>query len=284
MVSINRKTLVKLVQYELNHRYGLKLRIDGDAGRRTMAALHRISAIPSTYTMGKRIIAFIQYITILEPQIDDVVIDGLLGPATEHAIQQITAIRKNGRVDLWRDRIEANGGANPFAHFTRILTTRDDSGVDWPEEVDLRKFYGEIGENWVPTARLPFSLKLAWDTKRTIQRFTVNRKIKVQVENIFDEIYNVYSADEIRTLGLDLWAGASVVRKIRGGSRYSSHSYGCSIDINSSDNKLRWDKNQATMAGPEYEKFWTAIYRNGGRSLGIERDYDFMHWGFYRYK
>jgi len=275
-MAVSKNKLVAFVQRELNARYGLSLAVDGQVGPKTMAALNHVSAIPSHFEKGRRFVAFIQYLTHVEASISDIAVDGLMGPNTEFAMEQLLELDSTGTLDNWRDN-------DPFAHFSRILATKDETGVQWPEERDLESFYGAPGTNWVKM-NLPFSMRLAWDTSKRINRFSINAKIKPYAENMFEEVLDVYGFDEIQRLGLDLFAGSGNVRKIRGGNRYSSHSFAAALDIDSIRNKLRWNRDRAQLAKPEYEEFWKCVYRNGARSLLIERNYDAMHLGWYKYK
>ena len=170
-----------------------------------------------------------------------------------------------------------------FPHFSRILATPDESGVIWPEERDLEKFYGRPGDGWV-SMKLPFPMRIAWRLDSTINSFQVHELVRPHAEAMFDDILSAYGRTEITNLRLDLFAGCANIRTIRGGTRQSSHSYACAIDIASLQNSLRTKRDAALFARPEYEDYWKAVYRNGGRSLGIEKNYDFMHFGWYNYK
>jgi hypothetical protein len=64
---------------------------------------------------------------------------------------------------------------------------------------------------------------------------------------------------------------------MRGGSAWSTHAWGIAIDWNPSSNKLKWGREQATLARPEYDAWWDIWEEEGWLSLGRARNYDWMH-------
>lgn len=67
------------------------------------------------------------------------------------------------------------------------------------------------------------------------------------------------------------------MRKMRGGSKWSMHAWGIAIDIDPSNNRLRWGKDKARLARPEYDEWWQIWEGHGWTSLGRVKDYDWMH-------
>ena len=86
-----------------------------------------------------------------------------------------------------------------------------------------------------------------------------------------------YGVSGLQSMGLDLWGGCLNVRKMRGGTKYSTHSWGIAMDWDPAHNQLRWDKNKALLAQPRYEMWWKFWEEEGWVSLGRARDYDWMH-------
>ena len=76
---------------------------------------------------------------------------------------------------------------------------------------------------------------------------------------------------------LDLWGGCLNVRKMRGGSRYSMHSWGIAIDYDPGKNRLKWGRDRAAFAKPEYDTWWRLWEEEGWVSLGRTRNFDWMH-------
>ena len=255
---MNKNKLVAFVQEELNARYGLNLVVDGYVGPATIQALDRVTAVPAHFVKGKRFVAFIQYLTHVEPLVEDIAVDGLVGPATENAIEQLRAVARTGKPNLWRDEID------PMPRY------------NWPTYAGIRDVFGEPGTRQSRVS-LPYSLKLAWDTSRTVNSFKCHELVVEPIQEAMEEILDVYGLAQIKELRLDMWGGCYNFRTMRGGSKQSTHSWGIAIDWMPSENRLRWGSDRATLALPEYNDFWAAWESVGALSLGKERDYDWMH-------
>lgn len=139
--------------------------------------------------------------------------------------------------------------------------------------------YGEPGANQV-YCKLPYKMKLAWQPDVTISRFSCHEQVKEQLETIFDQTLACYGSFGIEQLGLDLFGGCLNIRKMRNGSRMSVHSWGLAVDLHPTKNRLRWGKDKAAFAQPEYNTFWEIVEEHGGYSLGRIKNYDWMHFQF----
>ena len=64
---------------------------------------------------------------------------------------------------------------------------------------------------------------------------------------------------------------------MRGGSNWSMHSWGIAVDIDPDRNDLHTSWKNAQMSKPEYKKFVQFWYDEGFINLGLEADYDAMH-------
>jgi hypothetical protein len=49
------------------------------------------------------------------------------------------------------------------------------------------------------------------------------------------------------------------------------------LDFDPSRNKLKWGRDKANLARPEYDAWWEAWETEGWLSLGRERNFDWMH-------
>lgn len=149
---------------------------------------------------------------------------------------------------------------------------------NWPKQdyTSMINFYGPIGENQT-TLVLPYSLKLAWDETVAVKRLTCHEKVAESLYTIFEKTLNVYGIKEIQKLRLDLFGGCLNVRKMRGGSSWSIHSWGAAVDIDPDNNQLKWGKDRASLAKPVYNDFWKIVEEEGWTSLGRKRNYDYMH-------
>jgi hypothetical protein len=148
----------------------------------------------------------------------------------------------------------------------------------WPKQNfnSMVNFYGAVGENQTSLI-LPYALKLAWDTKIQIKKIICHEKVEKSLYTIFEKTLKTYGLKEIQKLRLDLFGGCLNVRKMRGGSNWSIHSWGAAIDLDPDRNTLRMTSKQASFAKAEYRDFWKIVESEGWLSLGRARNFDWMH-------
>tara|TARA_R110002020_G_scaffold467027_4_gene690226 strand:+ start:37741 stop:38448 length:708 start_codon:yes stop_codon:yes gene_type:complete len=146
----------------------------------------------------------------------------------------------------------------------------------WPHQNDVERYYGPVGTSQ-GRLDLPFPMKLAWDKRQTVTRITLHTKVIESAGRAFAAIAQNYSDRERRDLGLDLFGGSLNVRRMRGGSRYSMHSWGIAIDFDPERNQLKWGKPKARLSHADAAPFWEAWEREGWVSLGRDRNFDWMH-------
>lgn len=263
--------------------------LDGLFGRLSLAATNQaleriqggISGNWRRWTISRKKIAIGQLIC-KELDIGVGRIDGLFGPLTEAAFIAFNRIRLNLAADTWRDELDK---VQPLPQHAPVITNR----TVWPKQGNLVSFYGKectsndrsgvCGPGGVTLKRLdlPFRMKIAWDLNTGIDGFSVHKKVHSSAARAFDKIYQEYGDDGIADLGINLFGGCYNCRKIRGGSRCSTHAWGIAIDFDPARNRLRWDHRQARLAKPDAIKFWEIWEAEGWVSLGRARDYDWMH-------
>lgn len=146
----------------------------------------------------------------------------------------------------------------------------------WPKQSGVPAFYGAVGTNQV-RVELPFPMKLAWDLAIEVQRITLHSKVAKSAERAFARIAREYNPADRAYIGLDIFGGSLNVRKMRGGSSYSMHSYGIAIDFDPTRNQLNWGRDRARLAKPDALPFWRIWEDEGWVSLGREANYDWMH-------
>jgi peptidoglycan hydrolase-like protein with peptidoglycan-binding domain len=146
----------------------------------------------------------------------------------------------------------------------------------WPRQADVEAFYGPVGTSQVKIT-VPWPMRLAWDKRRTISGITVHEKVAESAERALAEIWQAYGANGIAHIGADLFGGSLNVRRMRGGTRYSMHSWGVAIDFDPERNGLRVNRPNARLSAADCEPFWRAWERQGWVSLGRARDFDWMH-------
>lgn len=142
----------------------------------------------------------------------------------------------------------------------------------WPKQSQVPTFYGEMGANQV---LVPVPYKIYYEGQ-LVKRISLHAKVAESATRVFAKVQEVYGS-RIPELGLNLWGGSLNVRKMRGGSNWSMHSWGIAIDWDQDHNALNMHKPQARFSAPEYVPFFEAWEAEGWIGLGRERDYDWMH-------
>lgn len=133
------------------------------------------------------------------------------------------------------------------------------------------------GKLYLKTAIIPFPLRIAWDKEHTVTHIKCHKDIVEPLQNVFADILKVYGYEKIKELGIDLFGGCFNFRKMRGGSSYSVHSWGLAIDLDPERNLLKETSKTARFARPEYKAMIGIFYKHGFVSLGVEKNYDWMH-------
>jgi hypothetical protein len=93
----------------------------------------------------------------------------------------------------------------------------------------------------------------------------------------FDKILSEYGQEGIKEIGVDIFGGSLNVRRMRGGSRYSMHSWAIAIDFDPERNQLRWNRPKARLSHADCNRFWEIWEAEGWVSLGRARDFDWQH-------
>lgn len=141
------------------------------------------------------------------------------------------------------------------------------------------KKYGvpnEVG-SYLVTLNLPYPMRIAWDTKTTVNRIRCHKDVADNFKAVFDELLSFYGYEKIKELGIDLFGGCFNFRKMRGGDSWSKHSWGIAIDLDPARNTLKETSKTARFARPEYKQMIDIFYKHGFISLGRECNRDFMH-------
>lgn len=196
-------------------------------------------------------------------------IDGLVGPQVRQARIEYAALTLAGTKPApWRDPIMEPRPADE--------TMPEPVKTVWPRQADVEKFFGARGENQA-MLNLPFPMRLDWDLNTTIKRFSIHEKCHASAARVFARILSHYGLEKIKELGIDRFGGCLNVRKMRGGSAWSMHSWGIAIDFYPSKNQLQWGRDKALLAKPDYDAFWRFWTEEGWLSLGKARNFDWMH-------
>jgi hypothetical protein len=202
-------------------------------------------------------------------------IDGKKTRAAVRAFQRLHGITADGLID------EETTTALWPAPIPERDEEQDEAAVPpdvpmWPRQREVERFYGSPGTNQT-MLELPFPMRLAWEKRKLVQRFSIHEKCHDSAARCFDRIANEYDEKARELTGINLFGGCLNVRKMRGGNAWSMHAYGIAIDFDPARNMLHWGKDKARLALPDCERFWRIWESAGWVSLGRARNYDHMH-------
>lgn len=220
--------------------------IDGDIGPKTLAALRAFEAangLPANGTADEAVVGALRKSSSL--------------------VDSATAAAVGSRRDLPEDEIQKIDLASLKLN-------------QWPRQSGVSAYYGAVGTNQT-TIEVPYDMVLAWSKSTPARRMTLHKKVAPSALRVLQVVAETYSAKERADLGLNLFAGSLNVRRIRGGSAYSMHSWGIAIDFDSERNQLKWGKPKARLSHDDALPFWQAWEAEGWLSLGRARNYDWMH-------
>lgn len=197
-------------------------------------------------------------------------IDGYWGQLTSNAFEDLAYLRDHGRLPAsWRDEEDNNA-----------TTPSDTNPYGWPKEshAALTAFYGPHGDaGALVPVRCPWPLQIAWEPYTPVRAISCHRKVADSLRTVLDAVHRHYGEAELKQLRLDRFGGCYNNRKMRGGDRWSTHAWGIAIDWDPERNALKWKKDSASLASPEYNDWWAIWEREGWYSLGRKKDYDWMH-------
>ena len=139
--------------------------------------------------------------------------------------------------------------------------------------------YGKPNQNgtYLVSIKLPYPMRLAWDKNTKVNTMRCHKLVAQNFTNVFNDLLNHYGLAKIQELGIDLFGGCFNFRAMRGGSDYSRHSWGIAIDLDPERNQLKETSKTARFARPEYKDMIDIFYKHGFINLGVEKNYDWMH-------
>ena len=235
--------------------------IDGIVGKKSLSGLATIQEIDNNWSVNRKINGAIQFYA-KKNGLEIGPIDGYLRPDTEDAYDQLDHMLSSGSMPKpWRpeDLIDVNPN-------------------NWPKQysAEFDAFFGNPGENQVMLT-FPYPMKLSWEPYQKVTRTSCHVKVKDSLERVLVKVKDTYGLSAIQDLGLNKFSGCYNKRKVRGGNKWSMHAWGVALDFDHLRNKLKWGRDRAVMAKPEYDQWWEIWEEEGWLSLGRQRNFDWMH-------
>ena len=226
--------------------------IDGDPGDKTMAAVEiiegnaRRSGKPwahsaPTWTLSRRLVAAGQ--AVLDAQGHEPGdIDGWVGHNTSEALTSWVSERMGVMPVV--ERVASDSRPDP-----RYL----------PRQSEMAEYYGQPGsaelEQRLTYAMLPFELRLDYALDQRVTRLRVHELCAPSLRSALITVESEYGIERMRELGIDRYAGGYNPRRMRGGTSWSTHAYGCAVDFFAQPNALRMRCPRALFCGKEYQPF-----------------------------
>jgi peptidoglycan hydrolase-like protein with peptidoglycan-binding domain len=139
-------------------------------------------------------------------------------------------------------------------------------GRDLPRQAECDRFYGTPGDevkSRLVTVDLPYDLRLDWALDQTVGRVTLHSLCAPSFVLAMEAVRAEYGADQQAALGLDRYAGGYMHRRMRGGSKWSMHAYGCAVDFYAAPNGLTTRCPRALFCGPDYRAFLDIMQDHG---------------------
>lgn len=158
------------------------------------------------------------------------------------------------------------------------------AAADYPRQGAMTGFYGPAGFPACTEGRvdLPFPFALAWSASERVASFRCHALLAAPLAALLAAAARHYGEARFRALRLDLFGGCYNFRRMRGGTSLSTHAWGAAVDLDPERNQLRWGRDRAALARPEYEPFWRIAEAHGATSMGRAKDFDWMHLQFAR--
>lgn len=233
--------------------------IDGRDGPMTQAAVietgralnDRYTQTPSAWSVDRQRVAAVQA-ALDRLGYEPGVADGLIGHNSKNALEAFLHKRAYGK-PLVIPRLPDQPQAKPIKAAV-------------PRQAECDAFYGVPGEQIkarLVTVNLPYAMRLDYDLGTSISRVTLHQKCAPSFIEAMIAVRAEYRHARQTALGLDRYAGGYMHRKMRGGSRWSMHAYGCAVDFYAEPNGLTTRCPRALFCGAEYKPFLDIMESHG---------------------
>lgn len=246
--------------------------IDGRDGPMTQAAVievgralnDRYTQTPAAWNTDRQRVAAVQA-CLDRLGYEPGVADGLVGHNTRNALEAFLHQRAYGR---------------PLVIPRLSETPAKAIKAQLPRQAECDAFYGRPGDQIkarLVTVDLPYSLRLDYDLSTSISRVTLHQKCAPAFVEAMVAVRAEYGHERQVALGLDRYAGGYMHRKMRGGSKWSMHAYGCAVDFYAEPNGLTTRCPRALFCGADYKPFLDIMEAHGWLPAGRLWLSDFMH-------
>lgn len=247
--------------------------IDGMLGAKSFVAIDRIIAShakdcvsnPDKWSSNRRTVAAAQLV-LKYAGYEPGAIDGYWGNNTEEALRAFDYERATGKRE---EVIRA-----PTTGYVPVRGA-------FPTQAGCTTFYGSPGSPaliaQLEMYTLPVAMRLDWNLGTKSTKVQLHKKCGTSAMSAMEEIVRHYGEKRWRELGLDRNAGTYNNRKMRGGTSWSMHAYGCAWDFWAEPNGLRVRCPQAKFCGSDYKAFFDIWEAHGWTSLGRAIGRDWMH-------
>lgn len=269
------ENLVKLIQIYLKKINNYKGAVDGKLSTPFYDAIAYTVQSQKINTKGwtkARFLVAGEQLLYKSEKIETGNIDGLVGPQTNYA-REVYKAKVTVDFVAVAEKVHEETAAPPVVIKS---TGKIVPFQKWPTQSGNVSFFGNVGTNQT-TLKLPYPMVLSWDLKKTVKSWSCHKLAAPAFERWLTRTFDYYGYEKIKELRLHYWGGTLNVRKVRGGTSWSQHSWGTACDIDPDRNSLNTSWKNAQMSKPDYKKFVEFWYDEGGINLGVERNYDPMH-------
>lgn len=244
--------------------------IDGKLGDKSLTAIEKLLTSrrnecvtdPRKWSAKRRAIGAAQLV-LKHAGFEPGVIDGYAGANTIEALRAWDYYQLHGKREVVTRK--------PIAPSVK---------TKFPKQSQVGTFYGKPGsaiEKQLVYITLPFRMRIDYKLSQTTNRLRFHAKCADSALAAWTAVHANYGYARMKQLGLDRNAGTYSHRRMRGGTSWSMHAYGCAQDIYAGPNMLRVRCPEALFCKPEYKDFFDIWEAHGWTSLGRAIGHDWMH-------
>lgn len=245
---------------------------DGAIGPKTKRAFRKASAFRGRD--DKVVVYYIQWLNNKQKRTPKLILDGIFGPLSDRAMDMMAG---QGKLD------PVSKGSKYSTKPSVIIQTN----IVPPKTgtANLTRFYGKPGDTG-NLVRMTFPGIVTYGGKR-VKTTRVHKKAKESFEYYMEKDLSYFGQTQLTSMGLMNFSGCYNFRKMRGGRRASTHSWGISSDTDAGNNRMSFGRDHARFAKVAYQAHWQHVYEAGFICLGFtgaipggvptQSSYDWMH-------